>query len=245
VRLLHAGSNARPALQIDSAIIVDNVSLDQNETGMRLARQGLDQASTRLSVTGTSGVPLRVAPDALITLPTGGSFTGNADDHIEVEAGDFTVAGTVPGLGVPYRVLGSVESMTDSSMTLSAGTEFVITADARFEIGWNGSPAVIIAEGTAEAPIRFRGAAASAGYWTGLIFGNQVGGGSRLSYVEIAHGGGGSDSACLLLRNPVDVTNVTFSDCAGYGVLREELDVTDYATGNTFTNMGTGSVGTL
>jgi hypothetical protein len=104
---------------------------------------------------------------------------------------------------------------------------------------------VIIAEGSVEAPIRFRGAGASAGYWTGLILGIQVGGGSRLSYVEIAHAGGAADAACLLLRNPVEVTNSSFSDCAGYGVLRGELDLGDYATGNTFTNMGVGNVGAL
>jgi hypothetical protein len=45
--------------------------------------------------------------------------------------------------------------------------------------------------------------------------------------------------------DPVEVSNSSFSDGAGYGVLREELDLGDYVTGNTFTNMGVGNVGAL
>jgi hypothetical protein len=243
VRLLHGGGNEIPAISVESPVILAGVSLDQNQTGIHVAGRGLGAESTALSVTGTSGVPLRVAPDALISLPTGGTLTGNMDDHIDVEGGDYRASGTVPHLGVPYRVLGSIEALADSALTLTPGTEFVMAAGTRLGIGEDGSATTLIAEGTAAAPIQFRGASATAGFWTGLVVGNSAAGGSRLSYVRIAHGG--AEGACLVLGGPVVVNDSAFSDCAGYGVLRAAADTTDYATSNTFTNVGAGNVGTF
>jgi hypothetical protein len=118
-------------------------------------------------------VPLTVQPDALITLPEGGAFTGNQPDHIAIEAGDYRVTGTVPNLGVPYRVLGSIYTL-ESSMTIAAGTRFIMSADAQLEFGWNGNSATIVAQGTAAAPIRFTGLSEVAGYWSGLIVGSNA-----------------------------------------------------------------------
>lgn len=237
--LRHGGGSGEPALRIESAIQLNDVKLELNETGAWIGAQGLDGDSANLSVTTTDTVPLTVLPDALITLPEGGTFTGNQTDHVAIEAGDYSVSGTVPNLGVPYRVLGPIDTV-ESSMTIAAGTHFVMSADADIEFGWNGNTATLIAEGTAAAPIRFTGLDEVAGYWGGLIIGTAVVSASTLDYVEVSHGA----ASCLRLQSPINVTNSTFASCTGYGILKDEDDATDYAPTNTFTAVGTGNVGT-
>lgn len=240
--LRHGGGIDQPALSLESAIQLNDVKLELNETGAWIGEQGVDDASTNLSITTTEAVPLTVPPDALINLPLGGTFTGNQTDHIAVEAGDYSVSGTVPNLGVPYRILGAIDTVA-SSMTIEAGTRFIMTGGADIEFGWNGSPATIIAEGTAEAPIRFTGLEETAGYWGGLIFGSNVLSASKLDYVEVGHAGS-AGSACLTVHSPIAVTNSTFFTSSGYGILKDADDATDYAPTNTFTATAAGTVGT-
>jgi hypothetical protein len=236
--LRHGGGSGEPALRIDSAIRLNDVKLELNETGAQIGAQGLDEASANLSITTTEAVPLTVVPNALISLPEGGVFTGNQTDHIAIEAGDYSVTGTVPNLGIPYRVLGPIDTI-ESSMTIAAGTHFIMSADSDIEFGWNGNSATIIAEGTAAAPIRFTGLDPVAGYWGGLIIGTNVVSASKLDYVEVSHGA----DYCLRVQNPIPVTNSTFSTCTGAGILKDADDTALYTDTNTFTAVGT-NVGT-
>jgi hypothetical protein len=232
--LRHGGGGAAPALRLDAAIRLNDVRLELNETGAQIGAQGLDEASTNLSITTTEAVPLTVLPNALISLPEGGVFTGNQTDHIAIQAGDYSVTGTVPNLGVPYRVLGAIDTI-ESSMTIAAGTHFIMSADSDIEFGWNGNTATIIAEGTAAAPIRFTGLDPVAGYWAGLIIGTNVVSASKLDYVEVSHGA----DYCLRVQNPITVTNSTFSTCTGAGILKDADDTELYTDTNTFTAVST------
>jgi hypothetical protein len=243
--LRHGGGSGGPgesALRIEAAIQINDVKLELNETGAHIGAQGLDDASTNLSITTTEAVPLTVPPNALISLPEGGVFTGNQTDQIAVEAGDYSVTGTVPNLGIPYRILGAIDTV-ESSMTIAAGTHFVMSADADIEFGWNGNSATIIAEGTAAAPIRFTGLDEIAGYWGGLTIGTNVLSASKLDYVEVGHAGS-AGSACLTVHTPIAVTNSTFFTCTGYGILKDAEDTNLYTDTNTFTAVGAGNVGT-
>jgi hypothetical protein len=238
LQLRNAGGGEEGALRIEAKVKVNDVQLAQNEKGAWIGSQGLAAGSANLSITSTEDVPLTVLADALITLPAGGSFTGNGIDQIAVEAGDYTVSGTVPNLGVPYRVLGDIDTIDDSSMTIAAGTHFVMTADSDIEFGWNSGAATVIARGTASAPIQFSGVETTAGFWEGLSVGSQVLSSSALEYVEIADAG----PSCLTLNRDLSVTNSSFSRCESYGISKPALDLTDYTSTNTFTSMGLGSV---
>lgn len=238
LQLRNAGGGDEGALRIEAKIQLHDVELGQNETGAWIGAQGLATGSTNLSITSTEAVPLTVLPDALITLPAGGSFTGNSLDQIAVEAGDFSVSGSVPNLGVAYRVLGDIDTVQDSAMTIAAGTHFVMTADADIEFGWNGGSATIVARGTAAAPIQFAGVDATAGFWEGLSVGSQVLSSSAFEYVEIADAG----PNCLTLQRELSVTNSSFTRCEDYGISKPVDDATDYTLTNTFTGMGLGSV---
>jgi hypothetical protein len=236
--LRNSGGGEEGALRIEAKIQVHDVQLAQNEKGAWIGAQGLAVGSTNLSITSTEAVPLTVRPDALITLPAGGSYTGNGVDQIAVEAGDFTVSGTVPNLAVAYRVLGDIDTLQDSSMTIAAGTHFVMTADSDIEFGWNSGSATVIVRGTAAAPIQFSGVEATAGFWEGLSVGSQVLSSSAFEYVEIADAG----PNCLTLQRDVSVTNSSFSRCETYGISTVSTDLTDHTPTNTFTGMGVADV---
>ncbi len=236
--LRNSGGGDEGALRIESKIQLRDVQLAQNEVGAWIGAQGLAAGSTNLSITSTEAVPLTVRPDALITLPAGGSYTGNSVDQIAVEAGDFTVSGTVPNLAVPYRVLGDIDTVQDSSMTIAAGTHFVMTADSDIEFGWNGGSATVLARGTAATPIQFSGVDATAGFWQGLTVGSQVLSSSAFEYVAIADAG----PNCLTLQREVSVTNSSFTRCESYGISTVPTDLLDHTLTNTFTGMGTGDV---
>ncbi|HTV23803.1 MAG TPA: hypothetical protein VMG12_34170, partial [Polyangiaceae bacterium] len=168
----------------------------------------------------------------------GGSYEGNSLDQIAVEAGDYSVSGTVPNLGVAYRVLGDIDTLVNSSMTIAAGTHFVMTADADIEFGWNGGSAAVVARGTASAPIQFTGVEETAGFWEGLSVGGEVLSSSVFEYVEISDAG----PNCLTLQRDLSVTNSSFNRCENYGISKLSTDLTDYTLTNSFTGMGTASV---
>jgi hypothetical protein len=241
--LSHAGSADSASLVVQAPITVDHVSLSDNTKGVRIDAQGLKEGSVSLSVTRSGAPPLTVEADALVSLPQDSAFTGNTSDYVAVLGGDYTKVGTVLDLGVPYRVLGSIETQGGSSLTLAPGTEFVMSEDTILRIGDNGGSAALTAEGTAEAPIRFVGLEPVAGYWGGLELGSNMVSSSHLSYVEIQHGGGSTMGACLRLSSAIQVENSSFSNCAGFGLLHATGDLSDYAVSNTFDANVSGAVG--
>jgi hypothetical protein len=243
LEISHAGGADSPALHIQAAITVDHVAVKDSDEGVRIDAQGLKAGSTNLSVTRSGAPPLVVAADALVSLPQGGSFSGNEEDYIAIEGGDYTRVGTVVDLGVPYRVLGSIETQGGSSLTLAPGTEFVMAEDTVIHVGADGGSATFVADGTADEPIRFTGLEAVAGYWGGVELGSNMASSSHLSHVEIRHGGGGTMGACLRLSSTVEVVSSTFGNCAGFGLLHETGDVSDYAVSNTFEGNVSGGIG--
>lgn len=226
------GGDDEYALEIDAEIELDHVSLLDNELGVSIGAQGLKPSSTTLTVSGTESYPITVEPEGLVTLPTGGDLTGNSTDQVRVPSGNYTIEGTVPNLGVPYRLEGQFQTRDGSSLTIEAGTEFLMGPDSLIVVGWNNGSATIVAEGTEEAPIRFSGAAEEAGYWEGIEVGSNVLSDSAFRWVEFAHAGG--DGFVLDLNRALTVENCSFSDYDGVAILKLEDDTSDYADSNTF-----------
>lgn len=235
----HAGGDSTSALHLEAPIKLDSVSLEDNAQGAWISEAGVHEDSKNLTITGTEAAPLTVEPNALVTLPQGGTFTGNDKDEILIEGGSYTAEGTVPNLGVPYHVLANIDTRT-SRMVLTPGTHFLMGPDTQIEFGWNNTQATILAEGTEDEPIRFTGTDESPGAWTGLLLGGAVSSESKFDYVEIGHAVNG-----LRLAKPVPVTNSAFFECSEYGVLKDADDDTDYTETNTFTDMGQGNVGDI
>jgi hypothetical protein len=230
-----AGAAGRAAVLVQAPIALENVTLEDNKVlGVRIDQAGLAATSATLTVTRTEGPPVEVAPDALVTVPTGGRFTGNVADVIAVRAGDFRARGRVKDVGVPYRFDGTVRTVGGSELTIDPGVQAVMTSGTQLDVGWNNNDVLFSAVGTAEKPIVFRGATETVGFWGGLVLNGQVRAASRLSFVQIGHAGQGVGGAALRLAKATDVSNCRFFASTN-GISKLASDTTNYAAnGNTF-----------
>jgi hypothetical protein len=246
LQLSHAGDADTFALATAAKVTLDHVELSDNATGMSISAQGLQPTSAFLTIRGTQAVPVTVAPNALSTLPEGGEFTGNVENYIDVPDGRFEVVGTVPNLGVPYRVAGELLVMEGAIMTLTPGSEFVMAQDSKILVGAFSHEATLLAVGTEEAPILFKGEQPQAGFWQGIEVADSALGTTQFTSVQISEAGGSDgQGAALLLRQPINVEGCTFSNSAGYGILKLEEDATDYTLANSFVDNANDAVGTF
>ncbi len=243
-KLEHAGSNG-PALTVSAPITIDNVTLDTNKVGMQIGDGGLNPDSTMLSITNTSDVPLTIHPNAMATLPSGGTYTGNATDQIVVKGSSyFEVKGTAANLGLPYLFAGDLDLDNGASLTVAPGVTFIMSSGAVIDIGYAGNAATFIAKGTAASPISFVGLDTTSGYWDGLFFETSALSASALDHVVVKNGGL-MNSGGVHLAKEIAVTNTTVSASAGYGIYYSKAFTMSYTSTNTLTGNGQGPTGTF
>ncbi|HEX4340707.1 MAG TPA: hypothetical protein VH062_32585 [Polyangiaceae bacterium] len=242
-KILHAGRST-PALNISAPITLDNVSLDKNKAGVQIGDGGLNPDSTMLSITGTADVPLTIQMNAIPTLPTGGSFTGNTTDQIVVQGDTYEVKGTAPNLGIPYFFSSDLDLEASSSLTVAPGVTFIMSASAKLDVGYASMAATFIAKGTAAAPISFVGLDTTSGYWDGIDFEATALSGSVLDHVIVKNAGVAMDGG-IRLNKEIAVTNTTVSGSAGYGISSSKTFTTNYAATNTLTGNAQGATGTF
>ncbi|MEE9386629.1 MAG: hypothetical protein V3V08_24710, partial [Nannocystaceae bacterium] len=200
--------------------------------------------SNNLNISATDGVPMTVTGAAVLSVPAGGDYTGNTDDRIQVLGRNLDRNGTIIATGVPYLISEDIRVIDGAAVTIEPGVSFHMAADTELTVGWNASDAEIQAVGTQDSPIVFSGVGTTAGYWTGITIERNVKSNSKFEFVTIGHAGP-SASANLTLRRLFDITNSTLHDSAGYGILREGDDATDYVTPNAFEDNALGAVGEL
>lgn len=251
VQILHGGGNSSypAALTLLGAINIDHVTVDQSQRGVQVAAAGFAANSKNLTVKGLmdpANRPLVLPPDAVGTIPSGSSFVGNATSQIEVQAGNFTKIATFNKFDVPYFIAGNFRTTANSQLTLTPGTEFIMSAGVWFEIGYSGAAgARLTAEGTADEPIRFHGLDPAAGSWKGIYLNANVASSSALRYLDVANGGGDTSyPASIYLEATIPVEHCNIHDGSGYGISKRVANTTDYASVNTFANIAMGGVTT-
>jgi hypothetical protein len=239
------GSNTTPALELRAPVLLENVKLEDNVTGMEIGAKGLATGSKNLTITKTMGRPLAIVPDGLFTLPQGSVFTGNDLDQIEVNGQDISKSGTIADPGIPYYLTGPVRVLGGANVVIAAGTDFVMNVDSSIDVGWNNGSTSLMAIGTAAAPITFTGETQTAGSWYGIVVESNVLSNSRFDYVQIGHAGGPTSNpgSALELRVAVPVTNSKFYQYVGYGIGKPDTITTDYAPTNMFDTSGLGPIG--
>lgn len=139
---------------------------------------------------------------------------GNGNGTIIIEGGvegEATWRGTVNVKG-DVRVRGK--------LTIEPGTTIIMCADCVLDIGWAGSAATVLANGTADKPITIRGASAGKGFWGKVIVGREVTTNSVLSHVSIDGAGsaGSQAAAALEVYSGIGLQNIKISNAATAGV---------------------------
>jgi hypothetical protein len=238
----HGGGNDGDALSFAAAITASDITFkDNNHEAFVISDRGLAPGSARFTVTGTKGVPGRVNPGALTTLPAGGSYRGNQNDYIVVDGGNITRTGTIPEVDVPFRVMNDVTLRNGAVLSIAPGVEFQMQSGASWDMGWNTMPGTLKLIGSAEKPIKFHGIMQQPGFWGGILVENSITADSVLEYVEI--GDAGADAAAnLRLNAPISVRNCKIYGSAGFGISAAKSFMQDYAGLNTFDANAMGNV---
>lgn len=238
VEVRHAGHDGQAAVDAQAAVKLDHVLVADSDAGLHIGAAGLHDDSTAITFENVVTGELIVDANALVDLPEC-DFADDEDARVSVEGGVMSDSGAVLDLGVPYLVKGDLETEGDVQLTIAPGVEFEMAEGTEFGVGSDGARATIVAVGTADAMIAFRGETAAAGSWDGIVIGANVTPDSKLDHVEIQHAGGGLlFAAALTLQTDISVSNSSFVDSEGCGILKLDSDETDYVSTNTFTNVG-------
>ncbi|MBM7116146.1 Ig-like domain-containing protein [Archangium primigenium] len=177
----------------ETCVTLTDVTVQKSSGPGLVLYSSLNPESARLTSRDNGQYALSIAPRLVPLIAKDSTFSGNALG-IELMAGHVNDSQTWPKLGLPYVITNFVYvgSQSPPTLTLAPGTEVRFAPGAFLSVGTRvgNFPGKLIAQGTAQAPIRFVPDAASPapGYWRGLHFGRADG--SRLEHVEISHGGG-------------------------------------------------------
>ncbi len=116
-----------------------------------------------------------------------------------------------------YNVTSDLSVSNNATLTINPGVKLVFSAGVGFDIDTDG---VLLAVGTAQAPITFTSAIAASGFWDGLEI-NSIAT-SQLDHVIIEYGGNSSSyneaNLGISFDGKVSVLNSTIRHSAGYGV---------------------------
>lgn len=219
-----------PSIQIQDVTFENNAGFGIFVHDRATLRNFARNTSTGNDASGAIGAP------QLVSLDADSTWTGNDSDHVRVAGGTVSSAGTIPAIGVPYRA-GALIFNPDGLLTVAAGATFEMR-DTTFVSIHGGS---FQFDGTAEAPIHFRGTEDEPGWWGGLdVRGNTESPQNRLRHVIIEHAGhaathGSTAPAGLTIGRPaytvsLAIEDLTLRNNTGYGVfLHERSDVTAWA----------------
>lgn len=241
VMIKHAGGSSTPSLTVNEPITLADVGVEDGKMGIEIGSKGLSESSARLSVLRVADHPIKIKPQAITSVPGGGTFTDNAKNSVYVESGSLDKDGTISALPIPYHMSGDFRTSGGIKLTVEAGANFEMSPDSKIEFGYLGGEDTITAVGTAAAPIVFKGAESKAGFWKHIYVGRSVTSNSKFDFVTISDGGQGP-SPLLELQMSLPVTNSTFKKSAGWGIRRREDNSLDYETSNTFEEVPSGNV---
>ncbi len=225
-------------LQVEDSAVRDGgnrgISADPGATFPSFARNTL---------TGNAGGPLLASPMAADALDATSTYSGNAEDAVDLYDNNVTADMSLAALDVPYRIEGT-PNVDNAFLTLEAGVEILFEAGAGLQVDSDGALRV---EGTADRPVTLRGEQATPGYWSGVaIYSNDTR--NVIANAVVAYGGGGRYSglgapANVALNDSARLTlsGSTIRDSAGWGI-QADSNVVLTQSGNTFSNNASGNV---
>ena len=231
VNIAHCGRSGASCIEFftgQAGITLANVAIDQTAgVGVELSSTSrLSTTSTALSVSNAALAPVIAHPAVAGSIPTGGTFTSNARNVVQLTGGTVAVTQTWPNLGIPYAVTGDVfvEGTASPVLTLPAGTALRFGTGRSFYVGSSGGTAsgALVTNGTASQKVTFVADAATpaAGHWYGVYLRANASPATSLTHTEIRHCGQGT-FPCLDVASAqagITLNNVTVAQSAHTGV---------------------------
>lgn len=241
-------SGAAVYLDGSTTLTMDNVSIRGSKSHGLVAFE--DVALTfRDGTFADNETPAFLHPNVVKGLGGETVFSDNANEHVRVAFGNTntqTGEATWAALEVPYRFENRVYVQGD--LTLEEGAVLEFAQNTELVLGSSGT---LTAEGTEDAPIVFRGAAATRGYWKGIAIqagggGNPVQVGATFDFCEISDTGsttfsGRADTVTAIYMGGISaaqITNTTFKNNESYGIWASADARLPGFANNTFTESG-------
>lgn len=183
---------------------------------------------------------------------SGNSFLGNTEDIVDVLTDTLDSAAGLrwPNIGVDYRASGNL--YIDGQVLIEPGITLAMAAGSYI---WVSSSGVLVAEGTAELPIRITSSSiysllgGKPGDWAGIQFVNSTG--NSFNHVTVEYGGGtGLNASANVVAygnntgSGLSVQNSTIQHSAGYGIWlsQESVLLSNIASSNSYNNNGLANV---
>ena len=215
------------ALQLIAAATLDNVQV-RNSGGDGVWATDFNKDSNALSVVGATGTSLVLKADgAVARFPVGGTLSGNGTDLAQLDFGTIDADTEFKDLGIPYLQSRSLDVTGAAKVTFDAGVEYRVGATHSITIGYASTGSTIAVEGTAAAPVTFRGETAVAGNWSGILVNPSSTTNSHIRYAKIQHAG--SDGPALDVEAAITLDHVSL-DTNKTGVLIGEAGLDPSST---------------
>ena len=187
----YAGKDSQPAVSLVSSQTVPLPSLEDvtiskgGNAGLELSSSNATLKNVTVADNGGPGLLLEASSPAVSGLRsernkgeaihldfdsqpqmTDIAISGNAADQIGYQAGALRNSWTMPNLGVPYVMTGTLNMFTGKNLTVAAGTTIRFGKGSALRTAGGG----LDVQGTVEAPVRFTAhtQAPTPGWWSGL-----------------------------------------------------------------------------
>ena len=202
-------------LIIENDAIVNNCTIRNSSSNGVIIDNAARPTFNNNTISLNDGSPIYAGFTSAASIGVG-SYTGNVSDFIDLDNGTITENGTILKQDVPYRLNG-YNYVENSILTISAGANFLMNADAALIINTNGG---LTATGTELDSIKFTGYAEQKGYWRFVVFENDaLDANCNLDYCIFEYGGGySSNSAIIIINNDATVTNSAVRNSGSHGV---------------------------
>ncbi|MEQ9322085.1 MAG: hypothetical protein RIF41_23150, partial [Polyangiaceae bacterium] len=193
VRIEHAGGGEQAALRIENEARLSHVQV-VGSSDIGILAKGLAEGSENITSVDHALEPLMLTGHRAITNLPEGTYAPNGVERIVVQGFENEDV-TFHDRGIPYYQQEQVTRFGDGfdppTIVFEAGVEYRFQTDSYMDIGFGGSEATILCQGTAEAPVVFtsEGDAGPAGTWQGLRLSVGTLSSSTLSHCHFYDGG--------------------------------------------------------
>ncbi len=243
VSVINAGSGTYDAavdIEPDARLSIRN-SLISRSGGDGMHNMGTLTAFSNNVISGCEKTPIVFEYlDSISVLDEVSQLTGNGNSRVEISYGFRDMQLTdlnLKKLTVPYYFRFGV--YIQRKLTIAPGTTMLFDNDSFLEVESGGT---LIANGTAELPIRFSHVDLTSGGWYGILLYSSLA--NSLQHCIVEHGGSYSYYPCDIMIGDgaqLSIQNCTVGNTTGYGVIRYNAG-TIASSSLTFSNCILGNV---
>lgn len=171
-------------------------------------------------------IPLVFRPRYLDKLDSQSSYSGNINDHVNMNSYGSSLSGqqniTWRKLDVPYKLVDSYDLVVHVDVKIEAGVEVIMTATRAIIVSSTGT---LRMNGTAQDKIIFRGVNDVPAYWKHIYYFSTRGTLNKMSHVEIRNAGksvtnpqSDPNGALLVRECYLNIDNITFTNCFDFAI---------------------------